>query len=134
MKKIKFKIVLFLLVTSICGLYAEKKVFTEGDFEYTVKNRQASIAEYTGQTRGAYGYVEYENLIIPEKLGGYKITSIGNYAFLDCYGLTSIKIPDSVTSIGEGVFLNCDTVILAIAEDSYTHEYALENDIDFVLE
>ena len=32
------------------------------------------------------------------------VTSIGEYAFLDCEGLTSISIPSSVTSIGEAAF------------------------------
>ena len=35
------------------------------------------------------------------------VTSIGNYAFYDCTGLTSVTIPDSVTSIGDGAFLDC---------------------------
>lgn len=35
------------------------------------------------------------------------VTSIGNYAFLDCPNLTSITIPDSVVSIGEFAFCNC---------------------------
>ena len=30
----------------------------------------------------------------------YNVTSIGERAFYDCRGLTSITIPDSVTSIG----------------------------------
>ena len=33
--------------------------------------------------------------------------SIGSAAFRDCTGLTSITIPDSVTSIGSGAFRNC---------------------------
>ena len=35
------------------------------------------------------------------------VTSIGNSAFLDCTGLTSINIPTSVTSIGDSAFNHC---------------------------
>ena len=37
----------------------------------------------------------------------YEVTSIGEYAFSSCYGLTSITIPNSVTNIGEGAFDGC---------------------------
>jgi hypothetical protein len=37
----------------------------------------------------------------------YSVTSVGNYAFLNCTGLTSITIPSSVTSIGNDAFYNC---------------------------
>ena len=35
------------------------------------------------------------------------MTIIGNYAFRDCTGLTSITIPGSVTSIGNYAFGRC---------------------------
>ena len=35
------------------------------------------------------------------------VTSIGNYAFYDCTSLTSVTIPDSVTSIGDIAFYGC---------------------------
>ena len=37
----------------------------------------------------------------------YQVTSIGNNAFVDCSGLTSIEIPSSVTNIGSFAFSSC---------------------------
>ena len=42
------------------------------------------------------------DLIIPEG-----VTSIGNYAFIDCNCLTSVTIPNSVTAIGKEAFRYC---------------------------
>ena len=43
-------------------------------------------------------------LVIPSKIDGYPVTSIGDLAFWKCENLTSITIPDSVTSIGYEAF------------------------------
>ena len=45
------------------------------------------------------------SLIIPES-----VTSIGGGAFAGCSGFTSITIPNSVTSIGESAFADCDSL------------------------
>jgi len=37
----------------------------------------------------------------------YKVTKIGEYAFSNCLGLTSVEIPDSVTEIGRNAFEGC---------------------------
>ena len=55
-----------------------------------------------------YNYVSGE-LTIPERVihsgKTYKVTSIGGYAFYNCSGLTSVAIPNSVTSIGSSAFI-----------------------------
>lgn len=39
------------------------------------------------------------------------LTSIGAYAFYDCREITEIQIPQSVTKMGQSVFYNCDALI-----------------------
>ena len=51
----------------------------------------------------------YKNAIQKVELGS-GVTSIGNYAFNECYSLSSITIPDSVTSIGAGAFGSCGSL------------------------
>lgn len=48
------------------------------------------------------------------------ITVIGNYAFADCYSLTSANIGNSVISLGNGVFSGCDNLTSIIIPNSVT--------------
>ena len=50
------------------------------------------------------------------------VTSIGDYAFNGCSGLTSIEIPASVTSIGDYAFTNCSgltSIVVAAGNPNY---------------
>ena len=42
------------------------------------------------------------------------VTSIGDYAFVNCANLTSVTIPDGVTSIGESAFNQCGSLTSVI--------------------
>ena len=44
---------------------------------------------------------------IPSSLGGYPVTSIGEFAFFRCKDITSVTIPDSVTSIDYWALAGC---------------------------
>lgn len=51
------------------------------------------------------------SIIIPDS-----VTSIGNDAFGECYELINITIPNSVTSIGDGVFYDCSLTSINIPD------------------
>ena len=67
---------------------------------------KATVIPNSVTTIGDYAFVECCGLIsitIPNS-----VTPIGDYAFAGCSGLTSITIPNSVTSIGNNAFKGCN--------------------------
>ena len=55
------------------------------------------------------------SIVIPDG-----VTTIGANAFICCENLTSVTIPDSVTIIGAGTFWNCTSLISITIPDSVT--------------
>ena len=67
-------------------------------FNYTTNNGTITITGYTGS-----GGV----VTIPGSVNFLPVTSIGDLAFFYCTNLTSVTIPNSVTSVGGGAFESC---------------------------
>ena len=70
-----------------------------------VNNKTALAVSFRGDSPVDY-YDEYSgDVVIPESViygeNTYSVTSISDEAFEFCSGLTSVTIPNSVTSIGE---------------------------------
>jgi hypothetical protein len=126
-----FRKSLFLLLVIGCVMLCSSAFAAVwGDYEYTVTNNTVAITKYTGSggavvipstiygmpvvridgaecvecaAWGAFaGRWDVTSVTIPDS-----VTSIGGYAFLGCSGLTSINIPASVTSISILAFDGC---------------------------
>jgi len=119
------------IVAILALIFASHASFadTSGDWTYTVSNNEATITGYTG-AGGAVTIPSEVNGIPVVKVGatwppifGYantsvtsitipnSVTSIGNAAFFRSAGLTSITIPNSVTSISDSAFQSCYALV-----------------------
>jgi len=100
-KQVKRRVLLvvtfFLLVLQMV-FSSQVQAAQEGDYTYSVTYGKATITGYTG-VGGA--------VTIPDTLGRFPVTSIGDKAFYCCNSLTNISLPQGVISIGIEAFSNC---------------------------
>lgn len=74
---------------------------TYGDFTYEEAKDGITITGYTGEAK---------KVVIPDKINGTEVISIGNKAFWECTSLTGVTIPEGVTSIGDRAFEDCTSL------------------------
>lgn len=86
---------------------------TSNEEPYTVEVTRKNLATQTG------------NLIIPESVSyngvEYSVTSIGNWAFVQCTELISVIIPNSVTNIDGSAFRDCYSLTSVNVTDYVTN-------------
>ena len=109
------KLLLTLLVAMLAlSGFARDIVYTyEGKtLTYTVIDEEAKTVQTKAGDGGSIpGNDVSGELVIPSQIKEgdevYDVVKIGEYAFYKCSGLTSITIPESVTTIGEYAFYYC---------------------------
>ena len=72
------------------------------------------MENYSSTTSAPWG-ADVKSVVIEDG-----VTSIGDFAFRGCSGLTGVTIPDSVTNIGNQAFSNCSSLTSVTIPDSVT--------------
>lgn len=98
MRKLKVCIMLFFLVLYGIPVHAAS-YYTEGYFQYHLKDTYASICGYFGKE---------EVVRIPSALGGKPVKEIEDYSFQNAEGVQEIQIPATVLSIGDNAFTGAE--------------------------
>ena len=101
-------------VTSNPNKYTGSVVIPE---KVTYENVEYSV---TSIGDGAFGEDMFQQSRLTSITIPNSVTSIGNYAFYRCSGLTSITIPNSVTSIGNYAFYDCSSLTSITIPNSVT--------------
>ena len=87
-------------------------------YELVSRAKEAKVIMYR------YDVKYFGDVVIPETVDyegtEYSVTSIGEYAFYECSGLTSVTIPGSVTNIGKYAFYECTSLTSVTIGNSVT--------------
>ena len=109
---------LFTALLLLCSTVAMAHDFETDGIYYTITdaaNKTVAVS-YKGDAYNLYSKEYSGSVVIPKivynRADGvyYGVTSIGDYAFYGCSGITSITIPSSVTSIGDRAFDGCSAL------------------------
>ncbi len=112
------KQLLFLLAVFLCGLLSYGQIIEANGINYWITDAVTKRVEVTINT-------DYTgDAVIPTTVTDngvtYRVTGIGDAAFRNCTGLTSVSIPNSVESIEPLAFTACTSLASVNIPDSVT--------------
>lgn len=120
----RLAVLIFALAILLCGCARREETFSVGDWEYRVlPDGTAEIAVYRGNTGDPS---------VPSGIGARRVSSVGERAFSGVFPISSVTLPEGVTSIGDNAFYNCGQwLTLTVEKDSYAENYCRENGLKF---
>ena len=126
LEMMKMKKLLMTLVLLPLMALADTETVDGITWTYTISGGTAEVK--SGYYSSAIPTTTIGAINIPLVLGGKPVTSIGNYAFYSCSGITAVTIPSSVTSIGESAFCYCSGLTAVTIPSGVTRigSYAFE--------
>ena len=112
------KKLMMILCTILCANILAAQTFTSGGLNYEIiDNNSVKVARQNS-------YDISGSVVIPSTVTydgtTYSVIFIGDYAFGGCSGLTSVTIPNSVTSIGGSAFNSCSGLTSVTIPNSVT--------------
>ncbi len=110
----------------LCATATMAHDFEVGGIYYNILSEEKKTVEvtYRGDSYSSYdneysGSVDIPSSVLSNGIT-YSVTSIGDYAFVFCSGLTSITIQNNVTSIGDYAFVYCSGLTSVTIPNSVT--------------
>lgn len=86
-----------------------------GEYFYNTKYPDAFGYKSTSDGSGVEIIVMNEeklpaNVVVPSEIDGYTVVALGNNTFFKCKSVTSVYMPDSITTMGGGAFFSCQNL------------------------
>ncbi len=134
MKKIISVLLIFVLCMAVVPLGVQ--AFTEGDWEYTVSNGQATLTGYLGSDTEVTTPAEldgcpvtalsrtfYENNTITKVVVSEGVETMGDFlcTFESCSNLVEVQLPQSLKTLNGGVFKRCHKLAKVNLPKNLTH-------------
>ena len=108
-----------LLITMLLPLFIFSGCGDRYDGEIVLSNGNKVVVPY-GETKVEEILRNFSKASITSITIPNSVTSIGYKAFAGCWSLTSVTIPNSVTSIGDMAFMDCKRLTSITIPDSVT--------------
>jgi len=90
-----------LTLSTLAALLCFAPLAAQAQYEYVTNNGTITITRYIGPGG---------DVSIPSTIDGLPVTTIGYHAFMECFNLNSVTIPNSLTRIGASAFERCTSL------------------------